>query len=262
MPFRRSVDSIAMVLRAAFHIHSTWSYDGSWTLPQIASAFAARSYNLLLVSEHDRGFSEERLRDHRRACKAVSNDRILLIPGIEYSDPTNTVHILVWGDVPFLGEGRQTLDVLQQAGEHGGVCVFAHPARKAAWQAFRKEWLGYLAGIEVWNRKTDGWSPGREAGQLVLETGASPLVGIDFHTAKQFFPLAVLMNVEGSVDERKVLDALRLGKFHCEAFGVDFDIFTRGLAGSLIKLLESFRRLAARILRFRPFRSRSSQSPS
>src|ERR1700730_3247172 len=241
---------MAMPLRAALHVHSTWSYDGQWQLPRIASVFATRGYNFLLMTEHDLGFSEERRRAYSDACAISSTDQLLIIPGIEYSDPSNSVHTLVWGDIPFLGAGKETQFVLERAAEHGGICVLAHPSRRAAWQIFRKEWARYLAGIEVWNRKTDGWSPSREAQKLILQSGASPIVGLDFHSAKQLFPMAVCLNIDGGLNEGKALAALRLGSFSCEVFGIKLNRFTGGLGGSPTRVLEAGRRLAARTYRF------------
>lgn len=238
-----------VVLRAALHVHSTWSYDGRWTLAAITKAFSARHYDVVMVTEHDQGFNEERRRAHRDACQSASTDRLLLIPGIEYSDAANTVHTLVWGDVPFLGSGQETLSVLERAWERGGACVLAHPSRRAAWKVFRKEWLKYLSGIELWNRKTDGWAPSLEAGELIAETGARALVGVDFHSAKEFFPLAVHFQAAGKPEERKILEALRLGSYHCEAFGRDVQAFTGGIGGGTTRLLESNRRRAARAYR-------------
>lgn len=232
------------------HVHSTWSYDGRWELERIASAFSNRGYNLLLMTEHDLGFSEERRRQHRDACRRASTERLLIIPGIEYSDPSNTIHVLVWGDVPFLGENQETTGMLERAAARGGVCVLAHPSRRAAWKVFRTEWLKWLAGIEVWNRKTDGWSPSREAQKLISQTHASPLVGLDFHSAKQFFPLAVCLEVEGKPDEAKLLEALRRGSCRCEAFGMNLQTFTGGMGGAITGILEWGRRRAARAYHF------------
>lgn len=248
-----------MIRRAAFHVHSDWSYDGQWTLEQIAKAFAARGYSIVMITEHDRGFTDERRRAHREACSEASTENILLIPGIEYSEPTNTIHMLVWGDVPFFGAGMGTHCVLEQAAERGALCVFAHPSRKAAWTLFQREWLKHLAGIEVWNRKADGWSPSREAKELISRTGISSIVGHDFHNEKQFFPFAMCLNVENAISEAKVFEALRLGRFHCEAFGMGLDVFTESIAGTAARVLESSRRLASRAYRFAIPRSFSEE---
>lgn len=238
-----------MFIRAAVHIHSTWSHDGSWNLASITGAFIARGYNLILMSEHDQGFTEERLRAYRVACADASSDHLLVIPGIEYSDPLNKVHTLVWGDVCFLGAGTETQHVLEHATAQGGVCVLAHPSRQAAWQEFRKEWLRYLTGVEIWNRKTDGWCPSPEAMEIIDHTGAAPIVGHDFHSTKQFFPFSVSFPINGLPTKDNVLDALRQGTFHCEVFGMDLRSFTSGITYFSIKLLEKSRRLAARASR-------------
>src|SRR6185312_13160507 len=95
-------------VRVAAHVHSEWSYDGTWSLSRIATTFARLGYRAVLLAEHDRGFDDERWLAYRAACQQASNWNLLLVPGIEYSDPANTVHVPVWGDIPFLGEGVET----------------------------------------------------------------------------------------------------------------------------------------------------------
>ena len=89
------------LVRTACHVHSTWSYDGKWPLQDLAKSFSRRGYRAVLITEHDQGFSESKRLDHRAACQKASDADILLVPGIEYSDPANVIHLLVWGDVPF-----------------------------------------------------------------------------------------------------------------------------------------------------------------
>ena len=238
-----------MHLRAAFHVHSDWSYDGRWTLDEITRAFAARGYDCILTTEHDQGFSEDRWRAYRDACQKASTDGMLVVPGIEYSDPANTVHTLVWGDIPFLGTGRDTRSVLEEAVSRGGACVFAHPSRKAAWELFRPEWLKYLSGIEVWNRKTDGWAPSRDALRLVSENSAPPIVGLDFHSSRQFSPLRMRLPIAGQATETSILDVLQRRACRCEVWGRDLALFTGGFGLSTVTVLEACRRPVARTLR-------------
>lgn len=240
-----------MRLRAAFHVHSNWSYDGRWTLSQIAKEFKARGYDAVLMTEHDLGFSEELRRAHREACRQESTNDILLIPGVEYSDPSNTVHTLIWGNVPFLGAGRETTYVLQESQENGGVCVLAHPSRRGAWKVFSTEWTPYLAGIEVWNRKTDGWSPSPDGLRLAASTGVEQVVGLDFHSANQFFPLSMRIPIEGKVDEEGILNALKRRACSCDAMGVDLKRFSSStFLLSSTRVLEVARRSAVRSVRF------------
>ena len=205
---------------AACHIHSDWSYDGSWPLEKLAAAFARRGCRILLMTEHDRGFSQTRLDDYRVACMRASNPEMLLVPGLEYSDATNTIHILTWGDVPFLGEAMPTSTILEEVNRAGGVSVFAHPRRRNAWRQFDPSWSEKLLGIEVWNRKTDGWRPSDKGAGLTEFTGRMPFVSLDFHERNQFFPLTMVLDLESEASESSVLQCLRARRCHPAAFGV------------------------------------------
>lgn len=238
-----------MTVLAACHVHSDWSYDGSYTLQALSEKFSRAGYRVLLMTEHDRGFSPERLRQLREACDAVSTRDLLVIPGIEYSDAANRVHILVWGDVPFLGENLPTGEMLHNVKEAGGVAVFAHPFRRNAWQCFEQSWGEALAGIEVWNRKYDGWAPNHIAQNLQRSVGAIPFVGLDFHTQRQFFPLAMAMDIDSAVTEWAVLDCIRVRRVNPRVFGLDVEGQLVRHALPILGAAEASRKKAARASR-------------
>jgi hypothetical protein len=208
------------VIKAGCHVHSEWSYDGKWPLSKLVTQFGTRGYRVLLTTEHDRGWDQRRLDEYRHACAQASSDQVLLVPGIEYSDPDNVVHILVWGNVPFLGEGLATEHVLREVKAAHGIAVLAHPSRREAWKLFQESWCDALLGIEVWNRKSDGWAPGRHAIPLLRRTSLRPFVGLDFHTARQFFPLATELEIESPVSEEAVLACVADQRFRSTAFGL------------------------------------------
>jgi len=173
-----------------------------------------------MMTEHDRGFSGSRLEEYRAACAQASNEKILVVPGIEYSDAANRVHVLVWGRIPFLGECLPTIEMLKAAQAAGGLAVLAHPSRKEAWRVAEPEWRDHLLGVEVWNRKYDGLAPSRTAPELLDSMDAIPFAGLDFHTQKQSFPLTMALDVEGNISEESVLDSLRARKCSPRAFGL------------------------------------------
>jgi len=236
-------------VRAACHVHSNWSYDGKWPLERIAAAFSRRGYRVVMLTEHDRGFDEARRLKHREACRQASSERILLLSGIEYSDSRNCVHILTWGDIPFVGENLETELVLDAVAQAGGAAVFAHPSRKDAWKAFNPEWSKRLAGIECWNRKTDGWAPSNEAWPLLKNKGPVPFAGMDFHNSRQFFPFSTVIDVEEPICESTVLKALILKRCSSKAFGLCIEKFSNGLSARTMRCGEIFRRNVAMILR-------------
>ena len=237
------------MIKAACHIHSDWSYDGKWRLKNLSSEFARRGYRVLLMTEHDRGFNETRRLQHREACEQASSSEILVVPGIEYSDAENIVHVLVWGSVPFLGENVPTSELLKQVRAANGIAVLAHPSRKNAWQKFETSWISELIGIEMWNRKTDGWAPSRTARALIDRSTLLPFMGLDFHDRRQFFPLATMLDLESPVSEARVLAELRAGRCRSFAFGAPVERILVPHRELGLRGIERCRRFAAMVYR-------------
>jgi hypothetical protein len=234
------------MMTAACHVHSDWSYDGKWPLGDLAEAFSRRGYRTLMMTEHDRGFTEARRQEHRSACAAASSERIFILAGLEYSDASNSVHVLVWGPVPFLGERLPTAELLKMVDASGGVAVLAHPSRRQAWKLWDPAWAARLLGIEAWNRKTDGWAPSPHAPALLEGTKCLPFVGMDFHDRNQFFPLAMELELAGEPTEDSVLDCLRSQRARAIAFGRPLERFSRrGAASRCLSAMEVLRRSAA-----------------
>lgn len=239
-----------MEVLAASHVHSKWSYDGSWSLDALSARFSSRGYRVLMMTEHDRGFTPDRLVEYRAACSVASSDKILVMPGVEYSDATNRVHVLVWGPVPFLGEGLPTGEMLEAVQAASGLAVLAHPSRREAWKSFEPSWADRLLGIEIWNRKYDGWAPSRTAPALLATTGTIPFVGLDFHTVRQSFPLGMALDVHGDVSEETVVDSLRSRRCDARAFGLPLsqNIIRRALP--VLNVAERSRRMGASLAKY------------
>jgi hypothetical protein len=234
---------------AVCHVHSTWSYDGKWPLADLSAKFRRRGCRVLMMTEHDRGFSAARLEEFRQACAAASSDEILVVPGIEYSDAANRLHVLVWGPVPFLGENLPTLEMLEGVKAADGVAVWAHPSRKKAWECFEPRWAELLLGVEAWNRKYDGWAPSETSPVLIEKANAVPFVGLDFHTERQSFPLAMALDLQGGVTEETVLECLRARRCSARAFGSPLDQSAVRTAIPMLKIAERGRQTAASIAR-------------
>lgn len=238
-----------MSVLAAAHVHSSWSYDGHSPLAELAAAFGQRGYRVMMTTEHDRGFSDSRLAEYRAECARCSTRDLFVLPGIEYSDADNRVHVLVWGPVPFLAEGLPTDQLLEAVAQHGGIAVLAHPERRDVWELFKPTWQQHLLGIEVWNRKYDGWAPSERAASLVRRAGRIPFAGLDFHTHRQFFPLGMRLGLDGPLDEDRVVGALRAGRCAATAFGIPLsgDRFERRLP--YLRVAERGRRHLSQIKR-------------
>jgi hypothetical protein len=240
-----------MEFLATCHVHSKWSYDGSWTLEALSSKFSRRGSRVLMMTEHDRGFSESRFAEYRDACAKVSSEKILVVPGIEYSDKENRVHVLVWGKVPFLGENLPTGEMLKMVHDAGGFAVLAHPSRRDAWEMFEPSWANHLLGIEIWNRKYDGWASSKTAPALLRTSAAVPFVGLDFHTQRQTFSLSMALDIQGDVTEETVLESLRSRRCSARAYGFELDHSMAKSAMPLLRIAERGRKKAARIIKSR-----------
>lgn len=238
------------MIKAASHIHSEWSYDGKWPLRKLAAEFGRRGYRILLMTEHDRGFTAERFAQYRQACVEAGSDEVQVVPGIEYSDASNTIHVLVWGLKEFLGEALPTSELLRRVSDCGGVAVLAHPSRKAAWKLYDSAWTSGLVGIEIWNRKTDGWAPSLAAVSLIDRTGLQPFVGMDFHTPRQFFPMATELGERPPVVEASLIACLKEKNCRGTVFGRPVAGFMRqSWRQSGLRVAELGRRVAARASR-------------
>jgi hypothetical protein len=248
--------SVIRPVRAVAHVHSEWSDDGSWSLSRIAQTFARRRCSIVLMCEHSRGFSSAKWTDYIEACSAASDKRITLIPGIEYGDEDDVVHIPVWGQVPFFGEAPPIGTLLGQVTEVGGTAVWAHPWRRDAWLRADPSWYKQLHAVEVWNRKYDGIAPNARGVELSRRHEVPPFVALDFHTRRQLFPLRLTLNLAAGpspaatgVTPDHVYAALQAGQFSPRALGLPLSRLTDGAPAEALRVLESARRALARALR-------------
>jgi hypothetical protein len=235
-------------IRAAFHVHSEWSYDASLKLTEIAELFRGRC-EAVFMCEHDRGFSAARLEEYREACAAAGENGPLLIPGIEYAGPEDRVHVPVWGPVPFLGEAVPTAELLRAAREHQGLSVLAHPVRRDAWQVMDEEWLSLAGGVEIWTRKWDGWAPNRRATGWVASHGLLGVGALDLHRARQMFPLSMELELEGGLSAEACVEAARAGRARAMLGRLPVAALQGSLPGTVAQGVEVLRRPAFRAAR-------------
>jgi hypothetical protein len=227
----------------ASHVHSDWSYDGSWSLERLAAAFSRRGYGVVLMCEHSQTFDADRWERYREACARASRPDLLLVPGVEYADEDDVLHLPVWGDVGFLGRDVRPIDLVREVQRAGAVSVLAHPWRRDAWQRVDPAWLPLLGGIEFWNRKYDGIAPRRPVLSLLEEGVTTPFVSLDFHTSRQFFPLAMVADFEtGRPTVDDVYHVLGRGACRAELWRVPATTLAAGWPGAVMSTAEQTRR--------------------
>lgn len=238
-----------MIARIAVHAHSTWSYDGTCTLTEVATLFRRLGFDGVLMSEHDRTFDQGRWEAYKAACQAASRG-ILIVPGIEYEDDSHTVHVLVWGDLPFFAGASTVGEILRSVRAHNGVSVLAHPRRGNALEELSDGDLELLDGIETWNRRYDGWSPPQRARDLLnLRPNLIEVVGLDFHRRLDFFPVALRVDYTLPLTREAVFEALRSRSCAPEAFGITAAHFFDGIPRTTLLILDRARKVIARAAR-------------
>jgi hypothetical protein len=241
------------VVRSVAHVHSDWSDDGSWSLQALADAFRRRRAQVVLMAEHSRGWTADRYQAYLAACDAASGGGLLLVPGIEYNDPDDVVHVPVWGPLPFFGATPEIGRLLADVSAAGGTSVLAHPWRRDAWRRVESSWLAHLRAVEIWNRKYDGWAPSREAVEFARAAGLPAFAGLDFHTRRQFFPLTMSIDVGpingGTPSRDAVFAALRDGSFRALAFRRPARALTAEAPLRALERGERARKVVARQLR-------------
>lgn len=198
-------------MKVAVHVHSDWSYDGRHCLEEIHNLFAARKYEAVFMCEHCRTFDVARWSEYRAACRAASG-RVLLVPGIEYSDERNCMHIPIWGCEEFLGSEIPTSVLLERCPTECCFVLLAHPARRNAWERAAEIDPRSIHAFECWNRKADGLVPWRNRPESSPWCDWHSLVALDYHSWKQAWPLSLRIE-EASRSETDLIASLREGRF-------------------------------------------------
>ena len=201
--------------RGVLHVHSLFS-DGEESLERLVEIFRQSGMSFAAVSDHAEVFDEARMEQYVRLCESLSDDRFLVIPGLEFAMHGGTIHILGYGinrRVRF-SSMEQLVDGIHA---EGGIAVLAHPP------AGSTNMIGpikaKLDGIEVWNARYDGvHAPRADSFQLLRSvrsqnTRAAAFCGIDLHKTRQARkPIYAEVNAE-TLNRTAVMDALRAGDF-------------------------------------------------
>ena len=121
--------------------------------------------------------------------------------------------------------------------------MLAHPGRRDAWKRPDPHSIAF-DGVEVWNRKYDGWAPGPVGTELADRHSLVPFFGLDFHTQRQFFPLAMGIDAEAGATAEDLVAALRARRCRPIAFGGDGSRFLSGPGRGAARAAEGARRAA------------------
>ena len=85
-------------------------------------------------------------------------------------------------------------------------------------------------------------APHRDIAKFADREGFAPFVSLDFHTRRQFFPLAMSVSLPEPLSPVSLIAAIRGGHCRAEFLGCSALRFTGGFEGATLRALEAARR--------------------
>jgi len=238
-------------------VHSTHSWDGRHPLPELVAFLRGLNLDFVLMSEHDRGLDQDVMRRFVSECAILSDDRFLVIPGIEYEATPDYVHVLAY-NTRELVPSHDAAEIARGTRRQGGLAVLAHPHWKNGFRHVAPETLALLQGWEVWNGKADGrWAPdqgnlnryhlNRRQGLRLL-----PFAGADLHRTESYPGITLQIDcLDRSITS--IMDALTAGAYRVAGASLTFspdalpDPSSASLVTRLARSLPQIKRRAQRL---------------
>lgn len=203
------------------HVHTSFS-DGDLSVRQIASLARAQNLSFVVFSDHARQVTPQAFRTLCRHCAALSDESLLLLPGLEFEGDGR--HVVALGPPALLErlDHETVVHAPERVRQQGGLTIWAHPAltfgptkpaRKAAYD-----------GWEVWNGKAGGQRPD----WLVLKDlrkslGQSRallcLAGTDFHRGNFMRGPQLVVEMAGELNAEALWRSLREGSYAIHGWG-------------------------------------------
>lgn len=212
------------------HVHSRVSFDGHHDLPELVAFFRRRGLRFVLMSEHTRGLGDDAMAAFVAACDALSDERCLVVPGIECEATPSAVHVLAY-HVRHVIRSRQVTAIAREAVAAGGFAVLAHPGQARALTHVEPGAFAALDGVEIWNGKADGrWSPdwsvaARLRTLRVHHPRLVAVAGADLHRLESYGGLGLTVDA-ATLTPASLLDAFRAGRFHMTSPVLTLDAHT------------------------------------
>jgi len=197
------------------HVHSTFSHDGENTLEEIAIFTKKLGYNFVGITEHSDTFDSVKMNDLVKECKRLTDDDLIIIPGIEFTCDIN-LHLIGLGIERFTNV-KDALYLSKFIREQGGIAIVAHPRRYH--YKIPKGLATEIDGIEVWNVPYDGrfvpnvhsiklWKSLKYTNKFLVAFG-----GQDFHRITEYSHIKTVLSSDNELKKDLILKDLKNGNF-------------------------------------------------
>ena len=175
--------------RGLIHIHTTYSYDGTVSLPDIVHLVKNRRYDFIILTEHAEDFDDKKMQLLINECSNVSDDAFIAIPGLEFN--INGIHILGIGIENYFQE-TEPEELIRKIHENNGLAILAHTVDYTAIPYAKVKDVDF---IEIWNpRYGERLAPSIKSIKIlrefqILKKTYNATGGLDLHTIKDLVPL-------------------------------------------------------------------------
>lgn len=194
-----------MIRKGLVHVHSDYSYDAKLTLPEYIKYARGNNISFILFAEHCDTFTKQSYEEYKERCRELSDDALLLIPGIEYSAGKG-LHIAGFGLEKY-APADTIPDIIETIRKVGGMSSYVHPV----FQGFKYiHDLQTVDAIEIHNSKYDGILSARYKSYRLLKKylevnpGMAVTCGTDYHKT-QDFKNYVYLYIDGNKLEKNEL---------------------------------------------------------
>jgi predicted ATP-grasp superfamily ATP-dependent carboligase len=199
-------------VKGIIHCHTTYSYDGKLTVPELCEVLRREGFDFVALTEHTQGLTARRYSQLVRECAEQSDEKFLAVPGLELRCGDG-IEIAAIGVSQWLDDSPPTA-AAAAIRDAGGYAVWVHPFKKGNWSGAFLD----CDAVEVLNGKEDGvLAPNlalRKEYAWQRQQGRSfhAIFGLDFHNLRQ----QRCVWIECETDELTrpaVVRALREGRF-------------------------------------------------
>ncbi|MEP6690699.1 MAG: PHP domain-containing protein [Gemmatimonadaceae bacterium] len=133
------------------HVHSDYSRDCDDSLEQIHAVAAARGISFVALADHAEDFEPELFDEYVAHCARLSNDRVALVPGLEFRFARHVgLHLLALGLSRWMRPA--TPDAFcSEAVDAATLTVLAHPTLTG--YRVPASVTASVGGVEIWNAR-------------------------------------------------------------------------------------------------------------
>jgi hypothetical protein len=199
-----------VIYKGITHAHTNYSFDSQLTLQDYVDFGLKNNISFVLFAEHFDTFSPKIFEQYKEKCQQLSSDKMLLIPGIEYS-LEDRIHISGFGIDKYV-PANKVEDIIQIIEQSNGLSSYMHPV----YQNFRyDDRLAKCDAIEIQNSKYDGTFSARYKSYNLLKelrkknSNLAVTCGTDFHKIEDFKSYASMFIDMESLDKTRILKKIK-----------------------------------------------------